>query len=179
MRTALSTDYANGKAEVLSYTHLETPIGPLLIAGDHESLHRISFPKQGCAIAPDAGWAASTRGAVGEAMNQLREYFAGKRQEFNLPLAPEGTPFQRSVWQGLLEIPYGATISYATLAANIGKPKACRAVAAANGANLLPIVIPCHRVIAAGGKLGGFGGGLSVKQTLLDLEARFKHPRLF
>src|ERR1700688_3149557 len=105
-------------------------------------------------------------------MRQLREYFAGKRTEFSLPLAPEGTAFQRSVWRQLQAIPYGETISYGELARRVGNPKASRAVGSANGANPLPIVIPCHRVIAGDGTLGGFGGGLPTKQTLLALERR-------
>jgi methylated-DNA-[protein]-cysteine S-methyltransferase len=105
-------------------------------------------------------------------MRQLREYFAGKRAAFDLPLAPEGTAFQRSVWRQLQEIPYGETISYGELARRVGNPKASRAVGSANGANPVPIVIPCHRVIAGDGTLGGFGGGLLTKQTLLTLELR-------
>lgn len=102
----------------------------------------------------------------------MHDYFAGRRTEFDLPLAPEGTPFQRAVWRQLQDIPYGETISYGELARRVGNPKASRAVGSANGANQIPIVIPCHRVIAAGGKLGGFGGGLRVKQALLELETR-------
>jgi methylated-DNA-[protein]-cysteine S-methyltransferase len=99
---------------------------------------------------------ARPRGALADAIQQLREYFSGKRQTFDLPLAPAGTPFQRSVWRRLEQIPYGKTISYAELAERTGKPKASRAVGQANGRNPLPIVIPCHRVIAADGSLGGF-----------------------
>jgi methylated-DNA-[protein]-cysteine S-methyltransferase len=133
-------------------------------------VHRIAFPQQGRAAKPEPEWQESQRGPVGEAIRQLREYFAGKRVEFDLPLAPEGTAFQRGVWRQLQEIPYGETISYGELARRVGNPKASRAVGSANGANPLPIVIPCHRVIAGDGSLGGFGGGLPTKQTLLDLE---------
>ncbi len=105
-------------------------------------------------------------------MKQLREYFAGKRADFDLPLAPEGTEFQRSVWRNLQDIPYGETISYGELAKRVGNPKASRAVGAANGQNPIPIVIPCHRVIGANGKLTGFGGGLPTKEALLALETR-------
>ena len=101
---------------------------------------------------------------------QLGEYFAGRRRRFELPLAPQGTPFQRQVWQALAGIPYGATVSYAQLARQIGNPAGLRAVGAANGRNPLPIVLPCHRVIGADGELTGFGGGLPVKQFLLQLE---------
>ena len=102
----------------------------------------------------------------------MREYFSGRRTEFDLPLAPEGTEFQRTVWRHLQDIPYGQTISYGELAKRVGNPKASRAVGAANGCNPLPIVIPCHRVIGANGKLTGFGGGLPTKEMLLSLEAR-------
>ena len=101
---------------------------------------------------------------------QLEEYFAGTRQAFELPLAPRGTPFQCAVWWALAKIPYGDTISYAQLATRVGKPRAMRAVGAANGRNPLSIVLPCHRVIGADGSLTGFGGGLPTKQFLLTLE---------
>ncbi len=155
----------------MNYTYLETPIGTLLIAGDEEAVRRIEFPKNGKPAAPQPSWRLSPRGPVGEAARQLREYFAGKRQRFDLPLAPEGTAFQRGVWRRLREIPYGQTISYGELAKRVGNPKASRAVGAANGQNPIPIVIPCHRVIGANGKLTGFGGGLPVKEALLRLES--------
>lgn len=154
----------------MNYAYLETPIGTLLIAGDEEAVRRIDFPKHGKASTPQRGWTESSRGPVGEAVKQLREYFAGGRAEFDLPLAPEGTAFQRTVWRRLQDIPYGETISYGELAKRVGNPKASRAVGAANGRNPLPIVIPCHRVIGANGKLTGFGGGLPTKEALLALE---------
>ena len=101
---------------------------------------------------------------------QLREYFGGHRAQFDLPLAPEGTAFQRTVWRHLQDIPYGETISYGELAKRVGNPKASRAVGAANGQNPIPIVIPCHRVIGSNGKLTGFGGGLPTKEALLAIE---------
>jgi methylated-DNA-[protein]-cysteine S-methyltransferase len=156
----------------VNYSYLESPIGTLLIAGDADAIHFINFPKGGRAIKPQAGWTESTRGPVSNALRQLREYFGGKRVEFDLPLAPEGTEFQHNVWRRLQEIPYGATISYGELAKRVGNPKASRAVGAANGQNPIPIVIPCHRVIGANGKLTGFGGGLPTKEALLALEAR-------
>jgi methylated-DNA-[protein]-cysteine S-methyltransferase len=106
-----------------------------------------------------------------EAAAQLRAYFGGELKLFELPLTPEGTAFQRSVWDALLTIPYGETRSYMQMAVLIGAPKAVRAVGAANGQNPIPIVIPCHRVIGSNGKLTGFGGGLPLKRQLLDLEA--------
>jgi methylated-DNA-[protein]-cysteine S-methyltransferase len=160
----------------VNYAYLDTPIGTLLIAGDATALHRITFPQRGHAARPEPEWQESQSGPVGEAMRQLNEYFAGKRATFDLPLAPEGTAFQRSVWRQLQEIPYGETISYGELARRVGNPKASRAVGSANGANPLPIVIPCHRVIAGDGTLGGFGGGLPTKQTLLALEVRASAP---
>ncbi|HEV8146647.1 MAG TPA: methylated-DNA--[protein]-cysteine S-methyltransferase [Bryobacteraceae bacterium] len=154
----------------MNYQFLETPIGTLLIAGDERAIHRIEFPKNGMAGKPQTGWIESARGPVGDAVRQLREYFAGERIDFDLPLAPEGTAFQRGVWKRLEEIPYGETISYGELAKRVGNPKASRAVGAANGQNPIPIVIPCHRVIGANGKLTGFGGGLPTKEKLLNLE---------
>jgi methylated-DNA-[protein]-cysteine S-methyltransferase len=156
----------------MNYTYLETPIGTLLVAGDDDAVRRIDFPKNGKARAPEQEWTESARGPVGIAVKQLREYFAGRRAEFDLPLAPEGTEFQRSVWRNLQDIPYGETISYGELAKRVGNPKASRAVGAANGQNPIPIVIPCHRVIGANGKLTGFGGGLPTKEALLALETK-------
>lgn len=156
----------------MNYHYLDSPIGTVLIAGDAEAIRRIAFPKNGRPARPEPAWGHSARGPIGEAIRQLHDYFAGRRTEFDLPLAPEGTPFQRAVWRQLQDIPYGETISYGELARRVGNPKASRAVGSANGANQIPIVIPCHRVIAAGGKLGGFGGGLRVKQALLELETR-------
>jgi methylated-DNA-[protein]-cysteine S-methyltransferase len=109
---------------------------------------------------------------LGEAVRQLRAYFAGELQAFDLPLAPQGTPFQLAVWKHLCEIPYGETISYGELARRIGNPNASRAVGLANGSNPIPIVIPCHRVIGSNGKLTGYGGGLPIKEKLLGLERR-------
>jgi len=155
----------------MNYCYLDSPAGRLLIAGDQDALRYIGFPEKTRPRKPEPGWIESKQGTVAEAVSQLREYFAGRRKDFDLPLAPEGTAFQRRVWKCLQSIPYGETISYAELAKRTGNPKAARAVGSANGRNQIPIVIPCHRVIAADGTLGGFGGGLTVKQTLLDLES--------
>ena len=154
----------------MKYCFADSPIGPLLIAGDDQAIHLIAFPKNGKPQKPEAGWTESRSGPLAEAVRQLREYFAGKRRDFDLPLAPEGTDFQRKVWRKLQEIPYGETISYGELAKRVGNPKASRAVGSANGKNRIPIVIPCHRVIAGDGGLGGFGGGLTTKEKLLALE---------
>ena len=106
-----------------------------------------------------------------EAAGQLSAYFAGERREFDLPLAPRGTPFQREVWAAVAAVPYGETATYAQIAAAVGRPSACRAVGAANGRNPVPVIVPCHRIIGAAGALTGYGGGLDRKRSLLDLEA--------
>src|SRR5277367_1042982 len=161
----------------VNYCYLDSPIGRLLVAGDQEGVYRISFPPKGKpseAAQPETGWTESARGPVKEAVRQLKEYFAGRRTEFDLPLAPQGTLFQKSVWRHLRDIPYGETISYGELARRLGNPKASRAVGAANGSNPLPIVVPCHRVIGSNGKMTGFGGGIPVKEALLALESKQK-----
>ena len=109
-------------------------------------------------------------GVLAEAADQLAAYFAGRLRRFDLPLAPEGTPFQREVWDLLREIPYGVTWTYGQAAGRLGRPKSSRAVGAANGANPIPIVLPCHRVIGADGGLTGYGGGVDRKRALLELE---------
>ena len=154
----------------LAYTHLPSPVGPLLLAGDDEALHLISFPRGSKAREPLDGWRRDER-PFRAAAAQLDAYFAGELKSFDLPLVFNGTDFQRQVWTALQAIPYGATSSYGALAAAIGRPAASRAVGAANGANPLPIVAPCHRVIGGSGALTGFGGGLDAKRFLLDHEA--------
>ena len=153
----------------MRYTHIDTPIGILLVAGDDAGLRLISFPTETKTRRPDSDWRRDQR-AFSDVRDQLRAYFAGNLTEFDLSLAPDGTVFQMSVWDALTKIPYGKTISYGELARRIGHPKASRAVGAANGRNPLPIVIPCHRVIGSDGKLIGFGGGLPTKSALLSLE---------
>ena len=171
MRESRRTTARQSSPSLLHYTYLETPIGVLLIAGDDEAVCRVRFPKHGRPSRPETGWVESHRGPVAEAARQLSEYFAGQRIEFDLPLNPGGTAFQRTVWRHLRDIPYGETISYGELATRVGNPKASRAVGGANGANQIAIVIPCHRVIGSNGTLTGFGGGLPVKEKLLTLEA--------
>jgi methylated-DNA-[protein]-cysteine S-methyltransferase len=121
---------------------------------------------------PDEPIGGETHPVLEEAARQLRAYFAGALYRFDLPLAPRGTPFQLRVWQAVESVPYGETRSYRDIAERIGSPKSVRAVGAANGANPLPLVIPCHRIVGAGGALTGFGGGLPLKRRLLELEAR-------
>lgn len=153
----------------MEYRYLNTPVGEILLAGDEAGLRFVSFPEGKHRIQPQAGWQYNAQACV-DARIQLEEYFAGKRQQFDLKLVPNGTPFQLEVLRALQEIPYGETRSYGDIAALIGKPKAMRAVGAANGRNPIPIIIPCHRVIGANGSLTGFGGGLDTKRYLLDLE---------
>ena len=151
------------------YTYHDSPIGPLLLAGDSSALRLISFPSGDRQHEVQSDWQCNAA-VFSAATAQLDAYFAGELRQFDLPLAPLGTPFQCQVWQTLQTIPYGTTWSYAQLARAIGRPTAFRAVGAANGDNPLPIVIPCHRVIGTNGKLTGFGGGLPVKHWLLTLE---------
>ena len=151
------------------YRYLASPIGQLLLAGDEQGLRFIGFPqgKGKLDIAPE--WRLDDH-CFAEVERQLGEYFAGQRRDFDLNLAPSGTPFQLAVLDALQTIPHGETRSYLDIARQIGRPDAVRAVGAANGRNPLPIVIPCHRVIGSDGSLTGFGGGLPSKRFLLDLE---------
>jgi methylated-DNA-[protein]-cysteine S-methyltransferase len=152
------------------YCYLATPIGELLLAGDDEALALVSFPEGSMRRDPDDNWIYNEK-PFAAARQQLTEYFAGERQEFDLPLKLRGTEFQLSVLDALQKIPYGETMSYSDIAQRIGRPKAVRAVGAANGRNPIPIIVPCHRVIGSHGDLTGFGGGLETKEALLRLEA--------
>ena len=153
----------------IHYCHVDTPVGRLTVAATDAGLHAIEFPEN---RHPQrrAGWVEGDHPLLRQARGQLDEYFAGTRRTFDLPLSPQGTPFQRQVWLALASIPYGRTESYAQLAARVERPAAMRAVGGANGRNPLPIVLPCHRVIGADGSLTGFGGGLPTKRFLLQLE---------
>ncbi len=153
------------------YTQIESPLGPLLLVADDAGLRQILFVNGRHAAQPESSW-KKDEARFSETICQLHNYFAGELERFDLPLAPEGTPFQLAVWRRLCDIPYGATVSYGELANRIGNPKACRAVGLANGSNPIPIVIPCHRVIGSNGKLTGYGGGLPIKEKLLALERR-------
>lgn len=144
---------------------IDTPIGFLGLQSDDGYLTLVEFNVEGPELEP-------TDQVLRTTADQLREYFAGERTEFDLPLQPNGTKFQRQVWTALTEIPYAETWSYGELARHIGQPNAFRAVGAANGQNPLPIIVPCHRVVGSNGKLTGFGGGLPTKQYLLELEAK-------
>ena len=155
----------------VSYAYLESPIGTLLISGDAGGLQQILFSSNGSPARPEPNWQESPS-AMAEVARQLRAYFGGVLENFDLSLAPQGTPFQQKVWSELQKIPYGDTISYGELARRIGNSNASRAVGLANGSNPIPIVIPCHRVIGSNGKLTGYGGGLPIKEKLLALEKR-------
>jgi len=158
---------------------MESPVGRLLLAADETGLRKVLFGGE-----PAAHWredavredavrenpARENPAPLAETVRQLRAYFAGELREFDLPLAPQGTPFQLRVWRELRNIPYGQTISYGELARRVGSPKGSRAVGLANGANPISIVVPCHRVIGNNGKLTGYGGGLENKARLLALE---------
>ena len=152
-------------------TKVESPIGDILIAGDDDAimmLGRISGGEQG------DGWVPVNRhAALKEAAQQLDAYWSGELFDFDLPLAPKGTPFQQKVWRALRKIPYGTTATYGEIARKIGSPTASRAVGAANGRNPIAIVVPCHRVIGANGTLTGYAGGLDMKRQLLAHESRF------
>ncbi len=154
----------------MTYWHeIDSPIGPLLLAGTAQALRRVHFQAGPRPLRPAEGWRHAAAPFV-RVQAQLKEYFCGARRTFQLPLAPTGTPFQLSVWQALLAIPYGETLSYGELARRLGLSGGARAVGLANGANPLPILVPCHRVIGADGSLTGFGGGLHIKRSLLALE---------
>jgi methylated-DNA-[protein]-cysteine S-methyltransferase len=159
----------NTPTETLYWHEIDSPVGRLLLAGDGEHLIQVCFQSGPRPLRPGHGWQAGPA-PFRAATTQLAEYFAGRRRRFDLALAPHGTEFQRQVWRALTEIPYGKTIAYGELARRIGNPSASRAVGLANGANPLPIVVPCHRVIGADGSLTGFGGGLPIKRKLLALE---------
>ena len=153
----------------LFYSYYDSPVGRLLMAGNEEALHILSFPTGSKTIEPKSEWEPSDA-PFGEVVRQLDAYFRGELRTFTLPYRLSGTNFQNQVWQALAYIPYGETISYGKLATKLGTPKASRAVGAANGNNPLPIILPCHRVIGADGSLTGFGGGLPLKRHLLTLE---------
>lgn len=157
------------------YMEVQSPVGTLLLTADETALSGIYFEGEEAVV--DETWQRRAEHPVLlAARGQLEEYFAGRRKRFDLALAPVGTDFQRRVWKALEVIPWGETQSYGALARKIGKPKAMRAVGAANGANPIPIVVPCHRVIGANGSLTGYGGGLWRKRKLLALEG---HTDLF
>jgi len=151
----------------LSYVSLATPIGDLRLVASPNGLRRIDLPPAG---EPESTWVEESTPILAEVVRQLTEYFAGDRRTFDLPLEPEGTDFQLSVWTVLRVIPFGQTISYGEQARRLGDANKARAVGSANGRNPLPIVVPCHRVVGADGSLTGFSGGVDAKRWLLEHE---------
>lgn len=166
-----------GQAE-LAASQIDTPLGGMICVTDREQLHLLEFTERRALPAEMRRLSKAAKGRIGPgrlAMTdrvecRLSAYFAGETAAFDLPIARHGTPFQQLVWQELMRIPAGATLSYSELARRLGRPEATRAVARANGANQIAVVIPCHRIIGADGALTGYGGGLWRKQALLDHE---------
>ena len=156
------------------YGKMKSPIGDLTLVGSGDQLEMIGFPEGKGVIRVQPEWRREDS-AFGNVVEQIDDYFAGDRKTFELSLKPSGTEFQLEVLKALTAIPYGQTVSYKEIARAIGRPKAVRAVGAANGRNPLPIVIPCHRVIGSDGSLTGFGGGIEAKLYLLGLESRDVH----
>ncbi|HKB31394.1 MAG TPA: methylated-DNA--[protein]-cysteine S-methyltransferase [Streptosporangiaceae bacterium] len=158
---------------------VDSPVGPLTLVAADGVLTGLHMDTQRHAPPPGifGDEVADTDGLFAGPAGQLRDYFAGRRTEFELPLSLAGTPFQRRVWAALQEIPYGETISYGELAARIGRPTAARAVGLANGRNPVSIIVPCHRVIGSDGSLTGYGGGMARKQYLLAFERDVKGRR--
>lgn len=163
--------------ETIFYTHLDTPVGLLLVASSNQGLIRIILPGEGRKYLFSRlrkEYSKETLVENGEknqeAVEQLKEYFNGSRESFSLRLDIRGTEFQKSVWKAVVQVPYGQTCSYGEIARRIGKPRACRAVGLANKTNSLPIVIPCHRIIGSDGSMTGYGGGIPLKEKLLKLE---------
>lgn len=146
--------------------HIDTPIGMICVESNEEAITGLFFEKYKTLYKQEK----PETDLLKKAGEQLMEYFSGKRKTFDLPLAPSGTEFQKKVWKALCQIPYGETRSYGEIAAQIGNPKACRAVGGANNKNPIMIFIPCHRVIGADGSLVGFGGGIDAKKFMLNLE---------
>lgn len=152
--------------ETLSRRTIDSPIGPLTLEAGPDGLRAIYFAR----LAATSGSPDSSSTDLDAAERQLGEYFSGRRQSFDLRLDPRGTPFQHQAWSALRQIAYGETISYGEQARRLGDRNKSRAVGLANGRNPLPIVVPCHRVVGANGKLTGFAGGLEAKAWLLDHE---------
>lgn len=168
------------------YTAVDSPLGRLYLAmeagelialslGEHAKAHIFEQLK----LKNSEAEIKASKPAFNSTIKQLNEYFAGERFDFDLPLQLKGSVFQKQVWNELLKIPYGKTISYGELAERIDSPGGMRAVGAANGQNPIPIIVPCHRVIAADGSLGGYTGGLEIKHKLLELEQQKFSPTLF
>ncbi|MEO5931115.1 MAG: methylated-DNA--[protein]-cysteine S-methyltransferase [Candidatus Kapaibacterium sp.] len=156
--------------EQIDYGIIESPVGGIIVAWSEEGMISLAFQNAPKPVHPDPAWRRRNE-VRNDIAVQLGEYFSGDRREFDLPLVMKGTAFQKEVWEELLRIPYGETISYGEQARRIGRTSAAsRAVGAANGRNLLALVVPCHRVIGSSGKLIGYASGLDIKRSLLELE---------
>ncbi len=156
--------------EVTAAKIIDSPVGKLYLAATESGLRELLFVEKMNRKPEAVRGSSKAQRIVGIAEKQLSEYFARRRKEFDLPLTPSGTEFQLATWRALRDIPYGETISYGELARRMNRPRAVRAVGAANGANPISIIVPCHRVIGADGTLTGYGGGLRIKRRLLELE---------
>jgi len=160
---------------MICYTYLESPIQPLLLTSDRQSLTGLFMVESRYPPVMDSGWQCGDDAEpFAEAKRQLQAYFDGQLTAFDLPLAMRGTNFQRRVWQELMQIPYGTTISYGEMARRVGTPNGARAVGAANGRNPISIIVPCHRLVGSTGKLVDYGGGLEHKEWLLAHEAKYR-----
>jgi methylated-DNA-[protein]-cysteine S-methyltransferase len=169
-----ASDYASMQASPLYFCHEETPFGRMLLVADDRALRGVHFVEDKYISRIGDAWREQPLAPMlARTASQLREYFAGTRTQFDLDLEPDGTPFQRSVWQALLEVPFGVTWTYSALASRVGNPKACRAVGLANSRNPISIIVPCHRVIGADGSLTGYASGVDRKRSLLAFEAEF------
>jgi O-6-methylguanine DNA methyltransferase len=164
--------------ETLFYVRTTSPVGPLFLAASTKGLVRLEFEARMQKLHPDTIQLHESKPVLAPYIRELKEYFAGERRRFSLSLDLRGTGFQLACWHALLEIPYGETRSYRDIAQAIGHPHAYRAVGMSNNRNPVAIVVPCHRVIASSGSLCGYGGGLDIKQKLLDLEKDSLHPCL-
>lgn len=153
------------------FDQMPSPIGLLFLVADDEGLREVRFELEKRPHEPLHGWVHSAQ-KLAQVRHQLEAYFSGELHAFNLPLKPQGTEFQQSVWRALTTIPYAQTTSYGQLAQQLDRPTASRTVGAANGRNPIPIIIPCHRVIGSNGTLTGFAGGLAAKQWLLEHEMK-------
>lgn len=160
----------------LSYKFLDSPVGKLKLVASETGLIAVLWENDKPQRVPLSDLVEdNSQSILLEAERQLKEYFAGERRSFSIPLDMRGTPFQKDVWRALQAIPFGETLSYGQIANQLGKPRASRAVGAANGRNPISIVVPCHRVIGSTGKLTGFAGGLETKAHLLNLETSSQH----
>jgi methylated-DNA-[protein]-cysteine S-methyltransferase len=156
---------------MIRYARIQTPLGPMLAVASQEALVALDFLDAKYASRIDAAWKEDREAPVlRDCARQLAEYFDGERGRFDLPLSPEGSEFQRRIWREIARVPYGKTLTYSELARRAGAPGSARAAGAATGRNPIAIVVPCHRIVGAGGSLTGYAGGLARKARLLELE---------